>query len=172
MEWTSYILTGWCLFCISTSSLKQQSAGRHVAPLGHFIMNESNPLYSAGRHVVPLWHFIMNESNPLYSAGRHVVPLWHFIMNESNPLYVLTPLWWLLSNVVANANCMVISFDATRFRNHKLPQLKRAGLFDKCRREIFWCYRLLSLTSMIKTYFIEIKDHTNSRSMTYFFIYE
>jgi hypothetical protein len=80
--------------------------------------------------------------------------------------------WWLLSNVVTNANCMVISFDPTRFWNHKLPQLKQAGLFDKCRREILWCYRLLSLTSMIKTYFIEIKDHTNSRSMTYFFIYE
>ena len=30
----------------STSSLKQQSAGRHVAPLGHIILTASQPVFA------------------------------------------------------------------------------------------------------------------------------
>ena len=34
------------LDCYSTSSVKQQSAGRHVAPLGHMILILSQPVFA------------------------------------------------------------------------------------------------------------------------------
>jgi len=44
----------------SASSLKQQSKGRHVAPLGHIITD---------RHVTPLEPFILIPSQPVFALS-------------------------------------------------------------------------------------------------------
>jgi hypothetical protein len=51
---SGYISTRWCLFCTrpthfvgfySAASLKQQSAGRYAAPIGHIILILSQPIF-------------------------------------------------------------------------------------------------------------------------------
>ena len=59
----------------SGSSLKQQSTGRHVAPLGHIILI---PGYSG-------------SSLKQQSAGRHVAPLGHIILIPSQRVFALSP---------------------------------------------------------------------------------
>jgi len=46
----------------SASSLKQQSAGRHVAPLGHIILIPSQPVFA---------HFL----NAVCSAEKQQIPM-------------------------------------------------------------------------------------------------
>jgi len=47
-------------FLIRASSLKQESAGRHVAPLGHIIMIPSKPVFVG----TPRWCMFNGEAAP------------------------------------------------------------------------------------------------------------
>ena len=51
------------LDCYSGSLLKQQSVGRHVAPLGHINLFQANQYQSVGRHVAPLGHINLFQAN-------------------------------------------------------------------------------------------------------------
>ena len=59
----------------TASSLKQQSAGRHVAPLTLNWTASSLKQQSVGRHVAPLTLNWTASSLKQQSAGRHVAPL-------------------------------------------------------------------------------------------------
>ena len=58
------------------SSLKQECAGRHVAPLGHIILTvpttSSLKQECAGRHVAPLGHIILTLCQPLAHWNKSV----------------------------------------------------------------------------------------------------
>ena len=55
----------------SARSLKQQSAGRHVAPLGHMILIPSQPAYLTEKQQIPILKSLVlsnRVSNPRYNA--------------------------------------------------------------------------------------------------------
>ena len=81
----------------SASSLKQQSAGRHVTLLWHIITSLKQ--HSVGRHVTLLWHII--SSLKQQSAGRHVTLLWHIIssLKQQSAGRHVTLLWHIISSL-------------------------------------------------------------------------
>ena len=95
----------------STSSLKQQSAGRSVVPLGYIIL--------IPRSVVPLGYIIL--------IPRSVVPLGYIILIPSQPAFVLTLYWCVFIGEATNTNFIVFGL-TDRGSNTNLSHSWRRGL--------------------------------------------
>jgi hypothetical protein len=103
----------------NTSSLKQQSADRHIAPLGPPAVTYLKTTSCISVKTTPtLWRKILMTSewiavclpSPLkqQSADRHIAPLGHIILIQSQPVFDLSPYCCVFSGEATSTIFIVV----------------------------------------------------------------